>query len=226
MSFLKDIINDLKLIRKKLPEEAKLEIPFFSKDEEYERKFLGFLFDDKHMTNWEWRWIGLKNKREYLHLMDASCGMVCLKSILMKIENKEHSVIKLMQESKNYGTYNFEELDKGMFYEPFVLFIKDKFNLDSRIYQYLSLKRLKYELSLGNFIIASVHPYISRPVINDKNTLKGGHLILITAYSDKYKTISIHNSDGILNLSDKNFTISYKMFFKYFAKRGIIVSSK
>ena len=208
LNLFSNIFTELKVFFSTLPLFKLLQLPFYPQDPDAERKFVS-----KHKLS----------ESEFSKWIDSACGMFCLKMILKKKLNKEFSVIDLVDDSMKFGTYKILEDGKlsAMVYEPFAKFIKNKFGLGSKVCRFLSMRRIKYELSKDNFVIASVHWDIKDQLRNPP--FKGGHLVVITGYSEKERCFFINNPTGIKNISQVNYKITYNNFKKFFARRGIIV---
>ncbi len=171
---------------------------------------------------------GGKTKKEAELWSKNGCGMACLKMVLSyqgkgrSVKGEEKCTIsELGRMCISYGGYtpNKETLD-GLFYSPFLRFIKQEFGLDGKIISTMILQDILKELSDKNFVIASVTPEIRN---QDKKPLKkGGHLILITGYDLERQVLYFHNPSD--PKKDKNYRqISFSIFNKFFANRGIII---
>ena len=85
-----------------------------------------------------------------------------------------------------------------------------------------TLKRILFETGSENLVIASVDPAI-RDKSNTPANVTGGHLVLVTGYDRKKKTITIHNPSGSYKKSQENYEMTFEEFQKFFAGRGIAV---
>jgi len=187
-------------------------VPYFSQYESRE------LVDDP-----KWKQSGAKTKDEYAYWSHNSCGMACLKMILKYKLNKEIPIVTLAKKCTEYGGYiSKKDEAEGLFYEPFCLFVKEEFNINASVAPFLTLKRILFEISKNNLVITSAHPDI-RDRNNPKPKGSGGHLVLITGYDLKKKTITIHNPSGSYQKSQEHYEMSFKEFKKFFAERGIVI---
>lgn len=211
VNYFTDLVSEVISRVTPIKPEVHKDIPFFAQDPEAESAYPSAL---------------PLEKRDYDLWVDSACGMFCLKMILKYKFNKDYSVIDLAKEAMdNYGAY-FVGTDRklsAMKYAPFKTFIKHKFNINSDVCSILTTRKIKHELSIGNLVIASVHWDIKDP--NRTPPFKGGHLVLITGYSEPEKVFYMNNPSGLKGISDKDAKISYRDFSKFFAGRGIIIQN-
>lgn len=208
MTYIKNFLGELKAQLSSRPAEIHHKVAYFPQDPTKESERFPKTDFDKTINYDKW--------------IDSACGMFCLKMILKTKQNKEVSVIEPVRQAMDYGIYKIDEDQRlsGMLYEPFAKFIKDKFGIKSEVCKYLSMNRIKYELSKDNLVIASVHWDIK-----DQNRVppfKGGHLVVVTGYQST-GCFFINNPSGIEKVSQVDYKISYRNFEKFFAKRGIII---
>lgn len=175
---------------------------------------------------------GGKNKQEIDLWAENGCGMACLKMILGYKRDKRHSVAELGIMCQRYGGYtpNKNTLD-GLFYGPFLKFIKQEFGMQGKVISPMILEDILKALSEGNFVIASVSSDIRfrsyNPGLSSQfqtgvgKTNRGGHLILITGYDLKEKILYFHNPSDPNNRKYRN--ISFSKFDKFFANRGLVI---
>ncbi len=218
VNYFRNLLEELVIRFQKVPEEFVREahvrpLPFFAQDPIEELK-----------TNPESKELYEKyfsDKTSFEKIIDSACGMYCLKMILKFVKDLTPSTVELAKECMDSGGYVIEENGRlsGMVYKPFKEFIKSKFNLDSEVCSFLSITRIKYEISHRNFVIASVHWDIK----DSKNSpkFKGGHLVVITGYD--LESLYLNNPGGYENSSQMNYRISFADFKKFFASRGIVI---
>lgn len=170
-----------------------------------------------------WKESGAKNTEEYTTWSWSGCGMACLKMILA---HKQHQVIPLVTLGKQclkYGGYKLPlENHPGLYYKPFVRFVKGKYNLNGRAVGTLTLNEIKRVLSKGGHAIVSVTPEIRFPAKNP--TKRGGHLVLLFGYDDEKQVIYLHNPSGFKDSQEK-VSISYNQFKKFFDNKGVLIDS-
>lgn len=170
-----------------------------------------------------WRSSGAKSKSEYELWSWNVCGMACLKMIIASMTGKKYKTIELAKKCELYGGYkpDGKSID-GLFYEPFVRFIKAEFGIDAKIFRrFLTIRKIKAELEKGNYFMVSVSRHVRNPEMNPEG--KGGHLVLMTGYDNGTQSLFLHNPSGIYKKSQENFEISEKDFKKFFAGRGILI---
>ena len=148
--------------------------------------------------------------------------MACLKMILAHKTNEIVPLVTLGKQCAKYDGYKLPlENHPGLYYKPFVQFIKEKYRLNSRATSALTLADIKNTLSNGGYVIASVTPEIRFP---EKDPAKKGvHLVLLFGYDDIKQVIYLHNPSGFKNSQEK-VAISYGQFKKFFDNKGVIIS--
>ena len=157
--------------------------------------------------------------------------MACLKMILESEGLKSPPVVSLGKQCMKYGGYKIDktayEKDDykhsidGLYYKPFVVFIKKEFNIDSKIVSPLVLEEILENISKGNLVIASVSQRIRVP--SNDPVCRGGHLVLVVGYDLPSKTLLLHNPSGLPNESQEYAKISFKDFEKFFVHRGVVI---
>jgi hypothetical protein len=220
------------------------DIPYFSQFES--RELIEDLLTAKIRSNSDPKWhsSGAESVEEYEQWSWNICGIACLKMILAFKLKKNYATIGLAKKALEYDAYkivkshkDIEFLDnrqifiefgksiEGMGYRAFCKFLKEEFRLKARVAIELPLSRIKYELHKNNFVIISVHLTINRPEAEEPEK-KGGHLVLVTGFDNKKKTLTIHNPSGFFNKSQEHLELSEKDFRKFYAGRGIIIYNK
>lgn len=152
------------------------------------------------------------------------CGMACLQMILDHAFQKKIPLYKLGEMSMKYGCFivnpkNPDGLD-GLFYKPFINFIKEEFNLSGKIISPLTLQEIIQNLLDKNFVLASVDSAMRDPESSPGKS--GGHLILVVGFNWKNKAFYINNPSGNPKGNEQ---ILFSDFEKFFASRGIILQS-
>ena len=174
--------------------------------------------DDPH-----WKESGAKNTEEYTAWSWNCCGMACLKMILA---HKQHRVVPLVTLGKQCLKYNGYKLPledhPGLYYKPFVHFIKEKYGLNGKAVSALTLNEIKQVLSDGGYAIVSVTHEIRFPTKSP--TKRGGHLVLLFGYDDEKQVVYLHNPSGFKKSQEK-VSISYSQFKKFFDNKGIIITA-
>lgn len=168
-----------------------------------------------------WRNSGAETVEDYARWAVNVCGMACLKMILA-VRGEVHPTLELARACTAYGGYVVNEHDgsiKGLIYEPFVRFVRDRFGLSAETMTNVDIAMVPGLLSRRRFFIASVHPGIRWPDRDPPS--KGGHLVLVTAASPG--EIRFHNPSGHDRQSQVNATLPLAIFDRFFANRGIAV---
>lgn len=168
-----------------------------------------------------WRESGAKDVKEYTAWSWSCCGMACLKMILAHRKNKIIPLVTLGKQCIKYGGYKLPlESHPGLYYKPFVTFIKSEYGLNGKAVSALTLAEIKQTISEGGYAIVSVTPEIRFPSQLPKK--RGGHLVLVFGYDDEKQVIYLNNPSGFRD-SQERVEIPYKQFKRFFDNRGIIV---
>ena len=112
-----------------------------------------------------------------------------------------------------------------MQYQPYSKWVK-LFGIKATMYNKLTFKSIRTLLASGSLVMASVNPNIKDYNTAPKTQI-GGHLVLITGYNKKEKTLTIHNPAGFENNHTQiNHTLQLQVFTVYFAGKGIGIKNK
>lgn len=198
-------------------------IPYFSQWESPELVEKIIIGKMKASEDPRWKESGAKTSEEYEYWSWNICGMACLKMVLADKTKEIYKTIDLAKKCEEYGGYiqNGEKID-GLFYEPFLTFIKKEYGIEGKIFKrFLTIWRIKREVKKGNYIIVSVHAGIRKPAYVPEH--KGGHLVLLTGFDNSKKTLFLHNPSGFFGESQRDYEMSEKDFKKFFAGRGILI---
>lgn len=169
-----------------------------------------------------WRESGAKNIEEYMTWSWSGCGMACLKMILAHKQRRVIPLVTLGKQCLKYGGYKLPLKDHpGLYYKPFVRFIKEKHGLHGKAVSALTLNEIKQVLSSGGYAVVSVTPEIRFPTKNP--TRRGGHLVLLFGYDDKKQLVYLHNPSGFRDSQEK-VSVSYDQFKKFFGNQGILIT--
>ncbi|MDX8490143.1 hypothetical protein RFN29_00990 [Mesorhizobium sp. VK22B] len=168
-----------------------------------------------------WRNSGADTVEEYARWAVNVCGMACLKMILAA-RGEIDPTLELARACTAYGGYVVNEIDgsiKGLIYEPFVRFARERFSLSAETMTNVDMAMVPRLLSRWRYFIASVHPAIRWPERQPPS--KGGHLVLVTAASPS--EIRFHNPSGHDRQSQANVALPLATFDRFFARPGIAV---
>lgn len=218
-------LADLPYRFKKLPASAEINVPYYSQfmsanlAEDYIQGRTSLRADPN------WRQSGADNPEEYERWAWNDCGIACLKMVLAARDERMNSVgmVNLAKEAEKYSVFKVQgENVSPLHYAEFCVFVREKYGLNACPISALSVRRIKEELSKGNFVITSVHPNIRNP--DSIPPKRGGHLVLAVGYDDERGGFYIHNPSGYQSNSSQNRAfISYDKFRKFFAYRGVVI---
>ncbi len=217
------------LFAKPKRQELKIDIPYFAQWESPELVEKIVLGDILEATkDQKWKNSGAVNKQEYLLWSWNMCGMACLKMILSYKKLPSPPLILLGKLALKDGCYKINHVSKypatyldGLYHYPFVKFLKKEFGLSAKVSQTLVIPEIIREMDRGHLVIASVSPQIRS---GKKAPNKGGHLIVVTGYSQKQNCFWINNPSGFYKQSQQDFKVTFNDFSKYFFNRGVIIN--
>lgn len=168
-----------------------------------------------------WEESGAKKVKEYEKWALTTCGMACTAMALDFYLSKQYKTVELAISAQNAGVYIIKDGElSGLRYQQYVKWLP-KYGLKADLFKRLSLSGIKYLISKGSLAMVSVSPNI-RGCQTAPDTQVGGHLVLVTGYNEKQKTITISNPSGFVSLSSHdNHVLAEAAFNKHFAGRGI-----
>lgn len=168
-----------------------------------------------------WKESGARTTDEYTSWSWSCCGMACLKMILAHKQHKIVPTVTLGKKCLEYGGYTQPvEKSPGLYYKPFVTFVKNEYDLDAKAVGALTLAEIKRTISGEGYAMVSVTPEIRFP--EDEPTTRGGHLVLIVGYDDRKQVMYLNNPSGFKE-SQENVAIPYRQFMKFFDNKGILI---
>lgn len=172
----------------------------------------------------KWRRSGASTPEEYADWSWSGCGLACLKMILAHALKQVIPLVTLGRQALEYGVYRLPlKAHPGLYYLPFKEFITKKYGLRARVISGMSMGDIIHALNSQGYVIASVSPEIRSP--GSKPVLHAGHLILIIGYDLRRKYIYFHNPSQPTSANQNHSQISFKDFQKFFAYRGVVVTT-
>lgn len=213
--------------------QVKLNIPYYSQfaSKKIVKDFIKGTRDVQKDPRWKES--GAKTKEDYAIWAWNGCGMACLEMVLARKNLRQYSLVELSQKCFKYGGYvvNIDAKSKndlknyydGLFYKPFLNFIKKEFNIEGEIVSPMIKSDIIHSLEQGQLIIASVNPQIREP--KKKQLIKRGHLILVVGYDFDKKVFNLHNPSGYYGVSQKYAEISFEDFDRFFAHKGMVLTA-
>ncbi len=170
-----------------------------------------------------WELSGAENPEEYEYWSRNICGIACLKMILESLNIPSHELILMAKECQKYGGFVLKKTEiDGLFYKPFLNYIKNKYMLRGLILSPLTIVNIIDETRKGNYVIVSVHWSIRIPDSEYVGN-KGGHLVIISGFDITDNILYIHNPSGISKNTQEYVEVSIPIFNKYFAGRGMVI---
>ena len=177
--------------------------------------------DDKYWPN-----TGANSPEQYAKWAFTMCGMACTSMALDYFTSQTIKPVLLAEDAFKDGVYNAEKSGglSSMQYFEFSRWIR-KHNIEGKVISRLTIRGIQFALSNNSLVIVSVNPnirgYNSVPVEQ-----QGGHLVIVTGYNQNAGIITFNNPSGFANQQTQvGHTISIAEFRKYYAGRGIILSS-
>lgn len=206
-------------------EQVENDVPYVSQfaHPEYAEKILKDGTEKTSDPNW--KDTGAESPEEYAEWVLIMCGMACTSMALQHLKNRKEGIVSLARDAKAHGVYKEHGSDlSSMHYKEFADWIK-RHGIQAKIYTRLSVHGIQKLLSDGDVVIVSVNPNI-REYETASNEQQGGHLVLVTGYNKKENALTLHNPSGFVSQNtQENHTIPIPKFLKYYAKRGIALSS-
>ncbi len=168
-----------------------------------------------------WKDTGADSLEEYAQWVSAQCGMACASMALSHAYGDVPPIVHLGRSALKEGVYEKEGgVISDMRYRKFALWA-GKRGLAARVFSRLSMRGIRFLLSSGYLVMASVNPNI-RGYETAPKVQKGGHLVLLTGYDTRRRTITLHNPSGFVSLgSQENHEVGEDSFSDYYAGRGI-----
>lgn len=209
-----------RLYLSRIPDTITLDIPYFCQFGSTDKAELFALRKIGLHTDPNWNRTGADTVAEYCFWASHCCGMACLK-MAMATAYSDLSIIALAKLCQQYGGYvcqNGQIADPGLHYRPFIRFLKNEFNWESRAYGVMTIPDIHREITKGRYVMVSVHPAIGH--VDSTPPRKGGHLVLITGYSRKAGTLRYHDPAGPLH-RQQHVTIANEDFNRFFAHKGL-----
>jgi uncharacterized protein YvpB len=212
---------------------VKIDIPYYSQfaSEKIVKNFISGSSDLRNDP--KWKESGAKTKEEYVIWAWNGCGMACLKMVLASRDLKQNSLVELGKKCFKYGGYvvnsdakinnDFRNYYDGLFYAPFLKFIKKEFGVEGRIVSPMTKTDIIRALDYDQFVIASVNPQIREP--NTPPLTKRGHLVLVVGYDFDSKMFYLHNPSGYYGVSQKYAEISFRNFERFFTHKGVVLDA-
>ncbi|MBL4644250.1 MAG: C39 family peptidase, partial [Candidatus Pacebacteria bacterium] len=149
----------------------------------------------------------------------------CTSMALQYSKGNNKGIVSLAKEALKHEVYDKEFSGiSDMKYKEFANWIGN-YGVRAEVYTRLNIRGLYKLLSDGNLVMVSVNPNV-RGYKTAEAHQKGGHLVLVIGYDKKMKTLTLHNPSGFVSHStQENHTISVREFIKYYAGRGIALST-
>jgi hypothetical protein len=168
-----------------------------------------------------WTATGATSRAEYATWCRHICGMACLQMVLAHRDGQAPALLELLRAGLPYGTYRPEAHGRirGMFYAPFLTYVRAEHGLDGQVHPDLTLDGLRDQLLAGaTMVVASVHKEIRRP--DRPAPGRGGHLVLVTGYQPATDTLTFHNPSGHTPAAHAA-ELPAPVFETFYAGRGI-----
>lgn len=223
--FLHDLFEETTARMTRLPAKVWYDIPYvcqFAHADDVEAILKGQLSVSRDPN---WKLSGAVSLEEYADWSRAICGMACLSMILRLYGERLEKPLTLAKDAALSGVYIRDAAGKvgDMRYAAFTQWIA-RYGLDGVVCSRLSLRRIKAALAQQKIPIVSVGSSIYDPTLTYSGK-KGGHLVVVTGYDDKAKTLTINNPSGFSRTAtQKDCHLHEDVFLRYFAGRGILVA--
>lgn len=172
----------------------------------------------------KWFETGASSPESYAKWAFAMCGMASTAMAIAFFKQKRIPLIELAESARKDGVYQEEEHTfSSMRYGEFSEWIV-RYGLKADIRTRLSMTGIRYALSQGSLVIASVNPNIRGYATAPEHRI-GGHLVLVRGFDTHEKTFFINNPSGCMSTNtQRRHCVPEKTFLKYFAGRGLVLS--
>ncbi|QRR07520.1 hypothetical protein FPJ27_14485 [Burkholderia sp. MS455] len=201
-----------------------IDVPYFS---QWESRTLISRFLSRELRAEDdplWRNSGASSPSEYAQWCPHICGIACLKMLLAHRTHRVIPLLELVHEAITFGVYQPELGDKGkrLIYRPFVSWIGDRFQIQSRVVEQMDSTALEPSLREGHMLMASVHPGIREAGFEPPS--RGGHLVLVLGIDPGTDDWVFHNPSGFARDTQEYVSMRRSTFDRYFANRGILIA--
>ncbi len=148
--------------------------------------------------------------------------------ILLAISQETPSLLELYERAFEYGVYQHHEGRViGAYHRALANFIKQEFQLESRVERRMSAGRIVQLVQEGSFVIASVSAEI-RKLTGPLPETKSGHFVLVYGIhipnSHQEPQIILHNSAGFQSLGTQSHVhVPITRFMDCFSGNGIFI---
>lgn len=174
----------------------------------------------------KWKEAGFESREDAEYWQNSSCGILCLGMVLQKVKQKPVSISELITKGKKIGAYNHTH---GWSHDGLVN-LAEKYGLEAKRYERLSLDDLKNFLDRGYVIVVSIK-WAFKKQKNLKERIMfwkkfGGHLALVVGYDSDSGDFIVHHTSIHPEFNWEHKYISRDVFRKSFTGRGIILKVK
>ncbi|MGW7514212.1 C39 family peptidase [Streptomyces sp. NPDC054796] len=168
----------------------------------------------------KWKQSGAQSIDEYEYWSWRCCGMACLNMALDYWLGFTRPTVVLAKECLAAGGYIMRDDQLiGLIYDPFCLYVKDRFGIVAETHAALSLRDIRDATVSGCLVMASVHPDIRRPTRAAPD--RGGHLVLVVDTDEE--ALYINNPSGTDPSSQEYARVAAADFERFFAGRGVVL---
>lgn len=167
-----------------------------------------------------WARSGARDREEYAFWAGRSCGIACLRSILLDRVGGSPAPVALARELLAAGGYVVHEDGvRGLVYGPFVDYLRTRWAIAAHVRDGYPAPDLAADLRAGAWVIASVHSSIRDAPAPPP--ARGGHLVL--AYAAPGAHVVFHDPAGPTAERRAAVRLPIEVFDHYYARRGIVV---
>ncbi|AJR18658.1 hypothetical protein KR76_20965 [Pimelobacter simplex] len=171
--------------------------------------------DDPH-----WARSGARDPQEYAFWAWRSCGVACLRSLLIERTGHSPAPVVLARELLAAGGYVPHAGGlRGLVYRPFVNYLRTRWDIAAEVRTDYTVTALADDLRRGAWVIASVHSTIRNAPAPPPE--RGGHLVLAYAATDTH--LEFHDPGAPTARTREAVRLPIDVFDGYFARRGVVV---
>lgn len=170
-----------------------------------------------------WARSGARDPQEYAFWAWRSCGVACLRSILIEHTGGSPAPVLLAREVLAAGGYvpHADGL-RGLIYRPFVDYLRTRWGIAAAVRTDYAVEELVDDLHRGAWVMASVHSSIRHAPAPPPG--RGGHLVL--AYAATETHVVFHDPGAPTARTREAVRLPVAVFDRYFARRGVVVAPR
>lgn len=175
-----------------------------------------------------WNRSGAIDRKEYRIWSWNICAIACLRMVSQNFRAlpKDFRPIEFAKQAAKNGVYVYNvetEQIEGIFWKVFQEFLKNRFQIESRVMEFLPMYKIKQFLNQNYVVLLSVSPFIHR---RRKHHQRSGHVVLVQGLREKQGEILglfIKDPGGWIENNTQERFISTKELYQCYSGRGFVI---